>query len=446
MPLSETLAKLDQLAARLRSDCGQNGLAHINHKFKIGVYASSLVERKQSKPNSKIALDLVSIWKRYCETFDTSLINLRTFRLLACAEEMYSDSRFIDFVCTQKALPANTLRATVAGCLTSWQRFGSHERLRLFLESAVLTYAGRDHKISYWKERSNCLLSHDAPSRFAAYAVSQRLGIRESFEHFGLDSYLGTFSKLVAEALIAEISSELRRSLVFDQQLWNYIYSTYIIRKDISKGHQCQVLSEVILAVDRRRTGGGWQDARTQLIDFILESKDFGDPRARKSAWADISPEAQKRFISWLSEKDLAFFFELIIDHDPHNRKNFWMAYVNSVHDSRIVLCEQDQYKHASLLRQQKGQRFSAGKLKNATTSAFILDFGKYVVVEFSRIKNACYIYEKDTFDRTVGGIFQNDFTISKLKNEDVKTTQSHYQGWEVALRPVLAELGIRPS
>lgn len=84
----------------------------------------------------------------------------------------------------------------------------------------------------------------------------------------------------------------------------------------------------------------------------------------------------------------------------------------------------------------------------NGETSAFLLDFGPILVVEFSKVGNACYIYERHWIDNVIPNFWTSQPLMEyKLKQSHICIEKiSHRNGWEGNMAGVLARYGIRPG
>ena len=134
---------------------------------------------------------------------------------------------------------------------------------------------------------------------------------------------------------------------------------------------------------------------------------------------------------------------------DPHFRKEFWLRYVNQC-ISRPLLCSDDRYRLQVYLRETHSKVSHFGNIIGIN-SAFILDFGKVVVVEFSRI-GACYIYSAEQFKSEVPNIWSNNtYRETNLKNKSNSLDRIIHRittniNWRDDAARILARYGIRPG
>jgi hypothetical protein len=82
------------------------------------------------------------------------------------------------------------------------------------------------------------------------------------------------------------------------------------------------------------------------------------------------------------------------------------------------------------------------------STSAFLLDFGRVMVVEFSQVNNAVYVYEhREIPDLNDAFWSQARFSLSTLKQKDrCIERMTHTPHWQSKMRTLLAQFGIHPG
>jgi hypothetical protein len=197
------------------------------------------------------------------------------------------------------------------------------------------------------------------------------------------------------------------------------------------------------------------QEALTKLV---LQDTRLGDPRLLRNMknWLGIH-EARQRLLQWLSRADINFFFEHVLPDgiDPHSRKAFWLRYVSRVQMSRPLLNRDDEARLRITMQSQQEHMEHFGHIRGRATSAFLLDFGTVLVVEFSQAGNACYLYEKPNAGKVITDFWtQVPFTIqdgrNRLKHPRLAVDRvSHDRGgrWQKTLADLLAaRYGIRPA
>ena len=208
-------------------------------------------------------------------------------------------------------------------------------------------------------------------------------------------------------------------------------------------------ISQIILS----RAAGNSSEVQLFIKDYVRRNPRLGDPRlpVNTAKWNAIGEEARRRFISWLAQDDLLFFFERVIPDgaDPHDRKGFWLQYLDYVEDSCVALSFEDKRK----IQAQTLERLSYSDISDSwNVSAFIMRFRgttDIVVVEFSKPSNAIHIFKTQTFQNNLGQFRTSRFKISTsrggLKDRSCLFKWfSHHSGWQSDVRNYLATVGIR--
>ncbi len=168
------------------------------------------------------------------------------------------------------------------------------------------------------------------------------------------------------------------------------------------------------------------------LIAFALDT--LKDPRQKDSAhWYGVHLEAKALMEAWLSIEDLELFFgELADDSDEKSRVQYWKPFVfnRCVSSSRIFLGE-------GVIRRKRGkvQKYLSsgryGRLEGSGSDevcAFVLRIRDAIVVEFSKVNNACFIYDAKRFDPNLMGM--KTVTINELKNTAAAKKLPHTPNW----------------
>jgi len=190
------------------------------------------------------------------------------------------------------------------------------------------------------------------------------------------------------------------------------------------------------------------------IIHLVRSDPRFGDPRRPQNHnnWIGMD-EASKRMEEWLSAADITFFFETVLPRgtDPHGRKEFWLRYVGCRGlRSRPLLSSSDKSRLRDVLWKKGTNASDFGRLLGEDTSAFILDFGPIVAIEFSAVNNACYLYEKKAAAEIVPDIWTNKpFSRKDLKRKSkIATTQpithDRQNRWKYEVERILARYGVR--
>lgn len=186
-------------------------------------------------------------------------------------------------------------------------------------------------------------------------------------------------------------------------------------------------LATITLSIDRN-----FRQKKSYKQDFIQFVLDFyGDPRRKK--WVDFYyTDAELIFKKWLNEQDIEFFFDILIDEDPHDRKNFWKSMAGWVEESYFIIGSNVESNRS---KQRDIERLSSS-LKNVfkikedinpriTSNIFIMIIGNIAFIEFSESGNACFAYEKDFYMKEINPLFRTISEQRKLKLDNFKIKKS---------------------
>jgi hypothetical protein len=157
---------------------------------------------------------------------------------------------------------------------------------------------------------------------------------------------------LMKKNLLGSLSSSRLTSVVFETYLSNYLNSMRNAERSIQS-------QQIISLTDFTELNGKlrFPELKIQIVNVLLKAtsffpiqplekeplkelvlKCFGDPRVDLAGWHGVDEEARLIFQSWLVEKTMVDFFNLLShvaqtqsDADRHwkYRKRFWNAYLN---------------------------------------------------------------------------------------------------------------------
>ena len=305
-------------------------------------------------------------------------------------------------------------------------------------------YEGSNRLLQKWKGSSNMILGPEGVNVFAVELIKSSDALRSCCESWGFSEQASPYVQMAVDTASRLCLEQLDRSIEMRSFLFKEIIPWPYWRPDQIK----ELMRKVILFPGRN------DSKNIELIThLVLSDKRFGDPRHPHNHinWVGID-DAAHRLQEWLSAADIKFFFEHVLPKgtDPHGRKTFWLRYVGCRGlISRPLLSDYDKYRLRHILKEKGAQTTHFGKLEG-DTSAFVLDFGPVVVVEFSEVGNACYIYTKKVATRVVPDLWSAEpFVKTQLKRKSEIATSApvrhDVQGrWREETERVLARFGVR--
>jgi hypothetical protein len=148
--------------------------------------------------------------------------------------------------------------------------------------------------------------------------------------------------------------------------------------------------------------------------NFVLLESHLGDPRRHPGQWDNKGLSAEAETVKgWLSEEDLKFFFDLVMEgqEDRHRRREFWLRYVSRARDFRVAIGRADHQRLRTQLQDLRKRGRNYATLDDRDVSAFVMDFGPAVVVDFS-VVGACVVYNAKTGREKIGDLSAGKFYI----------------------------------
>lgn len=391
-------------------------------------------------------------WTEAIKTDDFDRLTRREIRILCSQSSVIRSPEIRGLLKRRQAIFTPSILMPFQNAFhETWKTNENHILIRDFLAWFLRRYNGRNRKLLAWKEHQEFLLAKEGPAQLAPTVIHKGETLEITAERY----YFSATSQF-AEALRDEVVGQLLKRIIqvshtFNPVEWTYLFSNFI------ETTQFDTLSKLILLVDNYPA-----EAREQGISFLqrwfLASNAYGDPRISPGKWVNIEARAREAFVGWLSQADIELFFNMIIKNDTQKRKRFWLRYLKCIKGSTIAIGPSDNSANTYQLSELKKEGYYYASLEKDSShnSAFILDFGKYVIVDFSRV-GCAYLYEKDTFLRLQNnaqsiytgknGKTIGSFDVRSLKNPTLaKESVPHHQNiWLDNLSNVLAAHGIRP-
>lgn len=392
----------------------------------------------------RIDPDLINQWKYNAD--HPLFLNLSSAarRFLCWEPFVASDPRFLSYL---ESLPSPPSPKALRGLLycyhLHWSRSeeGSQKLLSRFLVNWIKAYSGTNSTILNWQRNLENLVG---PSASLAIAKILERDRPENLNRFR--EVLGIYADTKFWNDVTQLASEIIMDKFNNIDISTTGWLTKVLWASgrIESKHLAWHFS---LAVLNSRTE---KDETIQDLFREFGLQTFRDPRISTQHWHLIDLTARNRFIGWLSRSDIKFFFELIIGtgKDPHRRRPFWLQYVSQMVRTQVLIHPQDAGRLRLQLHKAEERGQTWGQIEEEGgryASAFILDFGKVLAVEFSQPNNACQLYSQQYALKTFEPFYGRSWKVTELKNGDLPKV-SHQRHWEESLRNTLAKYGIYPG
>jgi hypothetical protein len=385
-----------------------------------------------------VSEDLVRKWNRFLQDGGASSLSLREIRNLCWEPRVALQPEFLNLIQRdQKTLSG----AAVQGLMFSYHSEYKNEAGNSKLEDAITHFINERGQhiasLGSWRAQLSSLVGTKAVDSMAAKIAVPGVTFSQSFEAQRL--YPNTFfaSQAANRALLNYVDIFSSMTLDEVEHFYKFIITAPLIDRENFK----RAVSGLILQPIHEKN----EELRRRLLAYIMTVSGLRDPRIHLEGWIGIDEKAKQRVIQWLSSQEIDFFFGLLIGRsDRHGRRAFWMDYVSRIYRSRALLCPRDRETYRTQLRELQNRGTTYANLKSAASSAFILDFDRIVVVEFSTVGRV-YIYDRTDFFKIMPDFWTAEFNSDNLKRRELAIDSiSHTPDWQQKVRNILSRYGIR--
>jgi len=384
-----------------------------------------------------VSREYIDMWEEY-SAGRRPILERRVIRHLCWEPRIATTSLFQDLFDSQGHLVARPLEGMIRSCHSLWDEELAKGEVVRRIRSRLDRYTGPSALLAEWKRGAGTVLDPLGPVVLGRQVVTEGGQIGRLAKSWALDEQT-PYVRLAAEhgvnsCLEGDDRGLRERGAVIQALLgWRWWEASTLQR----------LVGKTITVV----ASSGSEELRAILTQVLRTDDRFGDPRLGRNRknWVGVPKPAPDIILGWLSHEDIVFFFEHVLPRgaDPHRRKQFWLSYVGRLRMSRPFLNQEDEMKLDREVRKRRGD--GLGHI-DGMTSAFVLDFGSLVAIEFSRVGNACYLYTRERFQKVLPELW----TDNALKEQFLKRRSEclariiHKPGWQDELANHLARHGIR--
>ena len=397
--------------------------------------------------------EYVNQWKTYVQSEEARLEG-RAIRYLCWEPEIATSQRFQHYLDQDHLdLNARALQGLVRCCHAQWSLEFARNQAVTRVRDRLERYKGPNRLLSRWRDNSSIILGPKGAEEFGAEMIQRLQTIKQHCETWGI----GDETSLYVQAAVRHATDVCRNQMDRIPTLRDYLFAELFPWNGWAPGLFKLEVSRTILHPSTTQSA----DVQECVRRFVLDDARLGDPRRaneNRLKWVGIS-EAERRVIEWLSQLDIVFFFESVLPkgEDPQGRKEFWLQYVSAIKKSRPLLRREDKERLQRDLRETGLKLVHAGSMDEwSTASAFLLDFGPLMVIEFSETGNACYVYRQKDVEKVLADFWTSQpFAQRKLRRRDLaherivhrqRKSPWHSGGWEESAAQLLARFDIRPG
>jgi len=448
LALLETLRLLQASARELKDDVERPAAPAREALCALPKVIEALGRARQPRP-VRCPLEYANQWERVLSG-DRDTLEPRAVRYLCWNPNIATDPSFQYYLDRfHSVLNARSIQGLVSSCHARWSPELARSQVVTRVLDRLHRYHGPNRLLQTWKAHAEMILGPYAQELLGQELVKSGSGVGDYCKAWGISGESTPFVQMAVEHAATLCLDDIGRV----KELQEFLFRDILPWSGWSPERFKHAISRLIL-----ESAGRAPLLIETITHAVLRERRLGDPRLRQNQnnWLGIDAAA-RRIKEWLSTADITFFFEHVLPDrkDPHGRKTFWLRYVGSPGlVSRPLLNDFDKYRLRDILWKKRHEVSHFGEIEG-NTSAFLLDFGPILVVEFSVVGNACYIYEK-----RVGAEIVPDFWIPKgFRVSDLKSLSKaasrvvhkkarfaawQRDGWEDEIEGILARYGIR--
>lgn len=195
-----------------------------------------------------------------------------------------------------------------------------------------------------------------------------------------------------------------------------------------------------------------------RLRDFVCQPTVWKNPKLKAAgiatAWNRVPDPVWQMVLSWVNERNLKDFFDILAarNNADEGRLAFWSKYLKQITWTRLVFG----YDTMALKRTNAGVRELIAREEGAyaqldskpEVDAFMMQIGDYLIIEFSKKPNACYVYQADQlpFEPYARRYDGGTSDLAAGFNTGCALRIVHREGWGYRAEGELRQLGIWPD
>lgn len=195
-----------------------------------------------------------------------------------------------------------------------------------------------------------------------------------------------------------------------------------------------------------------------RLRDYVCDPAVWKNPKLKAAgiatAWNRVPDAVWQMALSWVNERNLKDFFDILASRNKadEGRLAFWSKYLKQIKWTRLVFgAETMALKRSNpdirdLIAREEGAY--AELTSKREVDAFMMQLGSYLIIEFSKKPNACYVYKADRlpfepYSRSYAG---NTADLAGGFHGENAARIVHVPGWQTRASEQLRGLDIHPD
>lgn len=198
-----------------------------------------------------------------------------------------------------------------------------------------------------------------------------------------------------------------------------------------------------------------------ELKNYVIAPDVWKNPKLKLighggASWNRVPEPVWRMVLNWVNQGNLRDFFEILAARNQADagRLAFWSRYMDQIVWARLIFGQETlelQRRNEGirkLIAGEQGMHASLTSSQKKLVDAFMMQLGNYLVIEFSKKPNACYVYKADKlpfapYDNQYDG-GSRDLAVGPNGNFAARIV--HTPNWEFVAESDLRKLGIYPD
>jgi hypothetical protein len=403
------------------------------------------------------------VWEKWrAESFLPGALSRREWRTLCGSPETALRAELVACL-LQHTEPLSRL-ANLIGIAQAYFRYWRPEKEgwarpstieRLILRELDRTFEGSKNRVILAWRLNPQLFSAAASDRLADTVVHDLSSIAVAAGRVFVEASSGLATQSLEIAAmrgtrrLLELRADAQQSMAMGQFLW---LREKVFVPELGADTYRKTIGELIMSSLPDR----YPEIRRLMVETISEDPRLGDPRLAENGpkWRSLAGDPQQVFLSWLAERYIHLFFNLVVPASDENRRRaeFWLRYAKrrgNIRDFQVAVSAEDIHR---VHRREEVRGLSYDRVSAAAnaSSAFLMEFHahgeRYIMVEFSETGNAACIYTRDNFESSGASLRRSSYSMTELRNTKTRSDSIwHIGGWEHTAELKLRRLGINP-
>lgn len=195
-----------------------------------------------------------------------------------------------------------------------------------------------------------------------------------------------------------------------------------------------------------------------RLRDYVVSPSVWKNPKLRDAgiatAWNRVPDPVWMMVLGWVNKRNLKDFFDILAARNQadEGRLAFWSNYLEQITWTRLVFSAETMLLKnrnpaiRDLIAREQGAY--AELTAKRDVDAFMMKIGNFIIIEFSRKPNACYVYSESTipFERHKRTYQGTTDDLAYGFHGGCAARIIHREGWEERAGDELRALGILPD